>query len=166
MFADTIEQELIRRDKRIEESFRKLEEHEIANGGAQISTYPEDLAMHNPSAVAYGGMADNYVGPDQIMVRNPVAGLADDSAELPNLTEHVPVDELRNSAHDFEESQQQIQPNSCQIYLPSNRTTKSKSHKKANKNQLESQEFFSQNVSQDEVTNQLQHCTLRICKRR
>ena len=100
-------------------------------------------------------MADSYVGPDQIMVQNPVAGLADDSAELPNLTEHVPVDELRNSsAHDIEESQQ-IQPNTCQIYLPtSNRTTKSKSHKKANKNQLDSQEFLSHNVSQEEVTNQ------------
>ena len=61
--------------------------------------------MHNPSAAAYGAMAGSYVDPDRIMVQNPVAGLADDSAELPNLTEHVPVDELRNSsAHDIEES--------------------------------------------------------------
>ena len=50
--------------------------------------YPEDLAMHNPSAGACGGDS-----PDQIMVRNPVAELADDSAELPNLTEHIPVEE-------------------------------------------------------------------------
>ena len=36
-----------------------------------------------------------------VMVRNPAAAsnLADESAELPNLTEHVPVtDELRNAA--------------------------------------------------------------------
>ena len=50
--------------------------------------YPEDLAMHNPSA-AYD------VSADHIMVQNPVAGLANDSAELPNLTQHVPVEAVR-----------------------------------------------------------------------
>ena len=59
--------------------------------------------MHNPSAVAYG-MADEYMGPDQIMVRNPVVGSVDDSAELPNLTEHVPVDELRNAVNEDQEN--------------------------------------------------------------
>ena len=49
--------------------------------------------MHNPSAI--GGEPA-----DMIMVSNPVAaglGVADDS-ELPNLTEHVPVDQNAGEA--------------------------------------------------------------------
>ena len=65
--------------------------HGHSRGGSLVQ-YPDDLAMHNPRA-AYGTTAASRT--DMIMVQNPVAvTLADESAELPNLTEHVPVEEV------------------------------------------------------------------------
>ena len=68
--------------------------------------YPEELALHNPSAAAY------EVNASQIMVQNPVAGMADESTELPNLTQHVPVENEQVN------TDTRLGQNSCSIYMP------------------------------------------------
>ena len=62
------------------------------------------------------------------MVRNPIAttNLADESAELPNLTEHVPLGAVGGTSGDQGRNLNQLEPNieqkaassACQIYLP------------------------------------------------
>ena len=76
------EQDLLRRDRQIQQSYRKLDQLSLdRETPSQRAYYPDNLALHNP--VGYKESTE------MIMVQNPVANLED--FELPNLTEHVPV---------------------------------------------------------------------------
>ena len=76
------EQDLLRRDRQIQHSYRKLDQLSLdRETPSQRAYYPDNLALHNP--VGYRESTE------MIMVQNPVANLED--SELPNLTEHVPV---------------------------------------------------------------------------
>ena len=127
-----VEEELLRRDKQIEQSYDKLgspfDTERNDPSTRKTLQYPDDLTLQNPTI--YPGRSD------LIIVQNPVAQV-NSSTELPNQTEHVPlaVEELGASGDADEASRELPSQNnnviaadygSCEIYVPKSSSKKNR----------------------------------------